>query len=61
MVNDDLFNFFWLLDSEKGEVCCLCVKGGFVEDDVVVVSKLGEIEYCEILVDVKLEVCVEGG
>lgn len=61
VVNDDLLNFFWLLDSEKGEVCCIVVKVGYVEDEVVVVSKLGDIEYCEVLVEVKLEVCVEGG
>lgn len=46
--NDDLLNSFWLLDSEKGEARCLCAKGGFAEDDVVAVSKLGEIEYREI-------------
>ncbi|MGF2934722.1 autonomous glycyl radical cofactor GrcA, partial [Klebsiella pneumoniae] len=50
--NDDLLNSFWLLDSEKGEARCLCAKGGFAEDDVVAVSKLGEIEYREIPVDV---------
>lgn len=59
--NDDLLNSFWLLDSEKGEARCLCAKGGFAEDDVVAVSKLGEIEYREIPVDVKPEVRVEGG
>ena len=59
--NDDLLNSFWLLDSEKGEARCLCAEGGFAEDDVVAVSKLGEIEYREIPVDVKPEVRVEGG
>ena len=59
--NDDLLNSFWLLDSEEGEARCLCAKGGFAEDDVVAVSKLGEIEYREIPVDVKPEVRVEGG
>ncbi|HIB5535437.1 TPA: autonomous glycyl radical cofactor GrcA, partial [Klebsiella pneumoniae] len=59
--NDDLLNSFWLLDNEKGEARCLCAKGGFAEDDVVAVSKLGEIEYREIPVDVKPEVRVEGG
>ena len=54
-------NDYWLLDSEKGEARCLCAKGGFAEDDVVAVSKLGEIEYREIPVDVKPEVRVEGG
>ncbi len=39
----------------------MCAKGGFAEDDVVAVSKLGEIEYREIPVDVKPEVRVEGG
>ena len=59
--NDDLLNSFWLLDSEKGEARCLCAKGGFAEDDVVAVNKLGEIEYREIPLDVKPEVRVEGG
>lgn len=61
VVNDDLLNFFWLLDSEKGEARCIVVKVGYVEDEVVVVSKLGDIEYREVLVEVKLEVRVEGG
>ncbi len=41
-------NSFWLLDGRKGEARCLYAKGGFAEDDVVTVSKLGEIEYREI-------------
>jgi autonomous glycyl radical cofactor len=58
--NDDLLNSFWLLDSEKGEALPVRQRG-FAEDDVVAVSKLGEIEYREIPVDVKPEVRVEGG
>ncbi len=42
--NDDLLNSFWLLDSEKGEARCIVAKSGFAEDEVVAVSKLGEIE-----------------
>lgn len=59
--NDNLLNSFWLLDSEKGEARCLCAKGEFAADDVVNVSKLGDIEYREIPVDVKPQVRVEGG
>ena len=54
--NDDLLNSFWLLGSEKGEA-----KAGFAEDEVVAVSKLGDIEYREVPVEVKPEVRVEGG
>jgi autonomous glycyl radical cofactor len=46
--NDDLMNSFWLLDSEKGEARCVVAKAGFAEDEIVPVSKLGEIEYREI-------------
>ena len=46
--NDDLLNSFWLLDSEKGEARCIVAKAGFAEDEVVAVSKLGEIEYREV-------------
>lgn len=59
--NDDLLNSFWLLDSEKGEARCLVAKGGFTEDQVVNVNKLGDIEYREVPVDVQPEVRVEGG
>ena len=59
--NDDLLNSFWLLDSEKGEARCIVAKAGFNADDVVAVSKLGEIEYRELPVDVQPEVRVEGG
>lgn len=59
--NDDLLNSFWLLDNEKGEARCLVAKGGFTEDQVVTISKLGEIEYREVPVDVQPEVRVEGG
>ena len=59
--NDELLNSFWLLDSEKGEARCLVAKGGFTEDQVVAVNKLGDIEYREIPVDVQPEVRVEGG
>ncbi|EMH4162444.1 autonomous glycyl radical cofactor GrcA [Pluralibacter gergoviae] len=59
--NDDLLNSFWLLDSEKGEARCLVAKGGFTEDQVVSVNKLGDIEYREVPVDVQPEVRVEGG
>ena len=41
--NDDLLNSFWLLDSEKGEARCIVAKAGFNADEVVAVSKLGEI------------------
>ena len=56
--NDDLLNSFWLLDSEKGEARCIVAKA---EDEVVAVSKLGDIEYREVPVEVKPEVRVEGG
>ena len=46
--NDDLLNSFWLLDSEKGEARCIVAKAGFNADEVVAVSKLGEIEYREV-------------
>ena len=59
--NDDLLNSFWLLDSEKGEARCIVAKAGFAEDEVVAVSKLGDIEYREVPVEVKPEVRVEGG
>lgn len=59
--NDDLLNSFWLLDQEKGEARCLCAKAGYAEDDVVAVSRLGNIEYREIPVDLQPEVRVEGG
>ncbi|MCS5462740.1 autonomous glycyl radical cofactor GrcA [Salmonella enterica] len=59
--DDDLLNSFWLLDSEKGEARCIVAKSGFAEDEVVAVSKLGEIEYREIPMEVKPEVRVEGG
>ena len=58
--NDDLLNSFWLLDSEKGEARCIVAKAGFNADEVVAVSKLGEIEYREVPVDVQPEVRVEG-
>ncbi len=55
--NDDLLNSFWLLDSEKGEARCIVAKiRRFAEDEVVAVSKLGEIEYREIPMEVKPEV-----
>jgi autonomous glycyl radical cofactor len=38
-----------------------CAKAGFAEDEIVAVSKLGEIEYREIPMEVKPEVRVEGG
>ena len=50
--NDDLLNSFWLLDSEKGEARCIVAKAGFAEDEVVAVSKLGDIEYREVPVEV---------
>lgn len=59
--NDDLLNSFWLLDSEKSEARCIVAKAGFAEDEVVAVSKLGDIEYREVPVEVKPEVRVEGG
>ncbi|EES5370074.1 autonomous glycyl radical cofactor GrcA [Escherichia coli] len=59
--NDDLLNSFWLLDSEKGEARCIVAKVGYAEDEVVAVSKLGDIEYREVPVEVKPEVRVEGG
>ena len=59
--NDDLLNSFWLLDSEKNEARCVVAKAGFTEDEIVPVSKLGEIEYREIPMEVKPEVRVEGG
>ncbi|RJT21434.1 autonomous glycyl radical cofactor GrcA [Buttiauxella izardii] len=59
--NDSLLNSIWLLDSEKGEARCVCAKADFAEDEIVPVSKLGEIEYREIGVEAKPEVRVEGG
>ena len=59
--NDDLLNSFWLLDSEKNEARCVVAKAGFAEDEIVPVSKLGEIEYREIPMQVQPEVRVEGG
>lgn len=59
--NDELLNSFWLLDSEKGEARCVCAKAGYAEDDIVPVSKLGEIEYREIPMELRPEVRVEGG
>ncbi len=59
--NDSLMNSFWLLDSEKGEARCVCAKAGFSEDEVVPVSKLGEIEYREVPMEVQPQVRVEGG
>ena len=56
--NDDLLNSFWLLDSEKGEARCIVAKAGYAEDEVVAVSKLGDIEYREVPVEVKPEVRV---
>ena len=53
--NDDLLNSFWLLDSEKGEARCIVAKAGYAEDEVVAVSKLGDIEYREVPVEVKPE------
>jgi autonomous glycyl radical cofactor len=58
--NDDLLNSFWLLDSEKAKRAACC-ESGFAEDEIVAVSKLGEIEYREIPMEVKPEVRVEGG
>ena len=48
--NDDLLNSFWLLDSEKGEARCIVAKAGYAEDEVVAVSKLGDVEYREVQV-----------
>ncbi|WPM85415.1 autonomous glycyl radical cofactor GrcA [Apirhabdus apintestini] len=59
--NDELLNSFWLLDSEKGEARCVCAKAGYAEYDIVPVSKLGEIEYREIPMELRPEVRVEGG
>lgn len=59
--NDSLMNSFWLLDSEKGEARCVCAKAGYAEDEVVPVSKLGEIEYREVPMEVQPQVRVEGG
>ena len=59
--NDDLLNSFWLLDSEKNEARCVVAKAGFSVFVIVPVSKLGEIEYREIPMEVKPEVRVEGG
>lgn len=59
--NNDLLNSFWLLDSEKGEARCIVAKAGFNADEIVAVSKLDEIEYREVPVDVRPEVRVEDG
>ncbi|GAA5216746.1 autonomous glycyl radical cofactor GrcA [Corallincola platygyrae] len=58
--NDALINSFWLLDEAAGEARCLCVKDDlYAEDEVVAVSKLGNIEYKEVPMQVAPK--VEGG
>ncbi|MGY0158235.1 autonomous glycyl radical cofactor GrcA [Edwardsiella tarda] len=59
--NADLLNSFWLLDTEKGEARCLCAKAGYVDDQVVAQSELGNFEYREVELDVAPTVRVEGG
>ena len=59
--NADLMNSFWLLDTDKNEARCVCAKAGYAEDQIVVVSELGKIEYREVPLDIKPTVRVEGG
>lgn len=58
--NNALVNSFWLLDEEKSEARCVCAKADYREDQIVPVSDLGQFEYCEVPLEIKLEVRVEG-
>lgn len=59
--NEALKNSFWLLDNEKSEARCVCAKAGYVEDQIVAVSELGQIEYREVPMELQPTVRVEGG
>jgi autonomous glycyl radical cofactor len=56
-----LVNSFWLLDDEKSEARCVCAKANYAEDQVVLVSELGQIEYREVPLEMQSTVRVEGG
>ncbi|TAA47302.1 autonomous glycyl radical cofactor GrcA [Corallincola spongiicola] len=59
--NDALINSFWLLDEAASEARCLCVKDDlYAEDEVVALSKLGNIEYKEVAMEMAAPK-VEGG
>lgn len=59
--NKNLLNSFWLLDEEKNEARCLAAKGDFQEDQIVVISELGQVSYREVPVNVAPTIKVEGG
>lgn len=59
--NEALKNSFWLLDDEKSEARCVCAKAGYVEDQIVAVSELGQFEYREVPMEIQPTVRVEGG
>ncbi|PJG58454.1 autonomous glycyl radical cofactor GrcA [Aeromonas cavernicola] len=55
-----LLNSFWLLDEEKQQARCICVKGDlFSADQEVPLADLGQFEYREL--PVQTEPVVEGG
>lgn len=58
--NDALLNSFWLLDEEKSEARCLCVKEDlYQQDQIVPLAELGSIEYREV--PLQAAPLVEGG
>ncbi|MEQ1974646.1 autonomous glycyl radical cofactor GrcA [Xenorhabdus sp. SGI240] len=59
--NAALMNSFWLLDDEKNEARCICAKADYDEGQIVAKEALGQFEYREIPLEVKLAVRVEGG
>lgn len=58
--NEKLIGSFWLFDEEKGEARCLCSKT-HKEDELVLISSLGDIEIREVPVENEPVVRVEGG
>lgn len=47
--NTSLEHSFWLLDEEKSQARCVCVKDQvFAQDEIVNIEKLGEFEYQEV-------------
>ncbi|MGL5225190.1 MAG: glycine radical domain-containing protein, partial [Aeromonas sp.] len=58
--NAALLNSFWLLDEEKQQARCICVKdNAFAADQDVQLADLGQFEYREL--PVQTEPMVEGG
>ncbi|HDN9005557.1 autonomous glycyl radical cofactor GrcA [Aeromonas veronii] len=58
--NTALLNSFWLLDEEKQQARCICVKGdAFAADQEVQLADLGQFKYREL--PVQAEPAVEGG